>query len=96
MEPDELKKLVDEIRIVEKAMGTVKYELTSKQKKNREHSRSLFVIRDMKQGERFTSDNVRSIRPGFGMHPMYFENILGKSAKIDIEKGTPLSWELIN
>jgi pseudaminic acid synthase len=96
MEPDELKKLVDEIRIVEKAMGDVKYELTSKQKKNREHSRSLFVIRDMKQGECFTVDNVRSIRPGFGMHPMYFENILGKRAKIDIEKGSPLSWELIN
>lgn len=95
MEPSEFKKMVDEIRIVEKAMGKVTYRLTPKQLKSREFSRSLFVVSDVYKGELFTKNNVRSIRPGFGMHTMYYESILGKKAKIDIVKGTPLSWDLI-
>ena len=87
--------MVDEIRIVEKAMGKVTYRLTPKQLKSREFSRSLFVVSDVYKGELFTKNNVRSIRPGFGMHTMYYESILGKKAKIDIVKGTPLSWDLI-
>lgn len=96
MEPDEFQKMVEEIRIVEKAMGRVTYHLTPKQIKSREHSRSLFVVLDIKQGEVFTEKNVRSIRPGFGMHTMYYEEILGKRAKIDIKRGTPLTWELVD
>lgn len=95
MEPAEFKQMVDEIRIVEKALGKVTYELTDNQKKSREDGRSLFVVKDVKAGEIFTEDNVRSIRPSFGMHTMYYEEILGKTAKHDIAKGTPLAWEHI-
>lgn len=95
MEPEEFKEMVDNIRITEKALGTVTYELTYKQEKSREHSRSLFVIQDMKKGDVITTDNVRSIRPGFGMHTKYYEEILGKSVNRDIEKGTPMSFDYI-
>ncbi|MCI8814674.1 MAG: pseudaminic acid synthase [Lachnospiraceae bacterium] len=96
MEPDEFRKMVDEIRIVEKSLGKVTYDLTPKQRKSREHSRSLFVVSDMKQGELFTENNLKSIRPAFGMHTMYYEEVLGKKAKTDIRRGTPLAWELVD
>lgn len=95
MEPEEFKMMVDSIRNVEKALGTVTYDLTYKQKKSREHSRSLFVVEDIKKGELITEKNVRSIRPNFGMHTRYYEKVLGKTAKEDLAKGTPLQWELI-
>lgn len=93
MEPLEFKKMVEEIRIVEKALGKVTYALTDKQQKSREDGRSLFVVKDIKAGEQFTRENVRSIRPAFGMHTMYYEEILGKAARTDIHKGTPLAWK---
>lgn len=96
MEPSEFKKMVDDIRIIEKAMGKVDYRLTEKQVKSREHSRSLFIVSDMRQGEVFTEYNVRSIRPGFGMHTKEYDLILGKRAKKDIKRGTPLSWDLVD
>lgn len=95
MEPEEFKKMVDSIRKVEKALGIVDYELTEKKKKSREFSRSLFVVEDMKAGEIITQENVKSIRPGFGMHPKYYKSILGKRIKKDIKRGTPLTFELI-
>ncbi|MBP3889374.1 MAG: pseudaminic acid synthase [Cellulosilyticum sp.] len=95
MEPHEFKKMVEEIRIVEKALGKVTYELTDKQKKSREHSRSLFIVKDVKAGEVLTADNVRSIRPGYGLHTMYYEEILGREVRMDLKKGTPLSWDVI-
>ena len=96
MEPDEFAKMVDEIRIVEKALGKVTYELTEKQKKSREDGRSLFITKDIEKGEMFTSDNVRSVRPAFGMHTMYYDEILGKKAKTDLKMGTPLDWKYID
>ena len=93
MEPDEFKKMVDEIRIVEKALGRVTYKLTDKQEKSREEGRSLFVVKDIKAGEIFTEENIRSIRPAFGLAPMYYEDVLGKKAHTDIERGTPLDWK---
>ena len=96
MEPGEFKQMVDEIRIVEKALGKVTYKLTDKQEKSREEGRSLFVVKDMKSGEVFTEENMRSIRPAFGMAPMYYEEILGKKARIDIERGTPLDWKHVD
>ncbi|MEY7998796.1 pseudaminic acid synthase [Clostridium sp. Mt-5] len=95
MEPKEFCQMVKDIRDMEKALGSVSYELTEKQIKSREHSRSLFVVRDMKAGEMFTEDNVRSIRPSFGIEPKYIYDVLGRKARCDIEKGTPLKWELI-
>lgn len=96
MEPHEFKQMCQDIRIVEKALGSSTYSLTPEQKKERSESRSLFVVKDMKKGELFTPENCRSIRPGIGLHTKYYEEILGKRATTDIQKGTPLSWELVN
>ncbi|RXI45895.1 pseudaminic acid synthase [Clostridium tetani] len=95
MEPHEFKQMVDDIRIVEKALGKVTYDLTEKQRNSRQHSRSLFVVKDIKEGEMFTEDNVKSIRPGFGLKTKYINNILGKKAKKSIAKGTPVDWNMI-
>lgn len=96
MEPEEFKRLVDEVRILEKAMGTSEYVLTDTQKLEHGGSRSLFAVKDIKAGEILTPDNVRSIRPGCGLPTWHYEDILGKKATRDMKKGTPLSWELID
>ncbi len=95
MEPDEFKQMVDAIRNTEKALGKVTYELSSHTKKSRELSRSLFVVEDIEKGEVLTLRNIRSIRPGFGLHPKYLNKILGKRAKKDISKGTPLGLNMV-
>ncbi len=95
MEPTEFKQMVDSIRMVEKALGKVSYELSPKVQKSREFSRSLFVVQDMEQGQIFSRDNIRSIRPGFGLHPQYLPTILGKRAATAIAKGTPLAWTMV-
>ena len=95
MEPHEFKQMVDSIRNVEKALGHVNYELSDKMKVNREFSRSLFVVEDIKMGEIITEENVRSIRPGFGLHPKYLNKILGKKIKQDLKKGTPFKLDFI-
>jgi pseudaminic acid synthase len=88
--------MVDAVRNVEKALGKVSYQLTERMRRNREFARSLFVVRDTKAGEIFTEENVRSIRPGYGLHPRHLKEVLGKKARRDIERGTPLSWDLID
>lgn len=95
MEPEEFKEMVDNIRIIEKAIGNITYDLTQKQINSKEHSRSLFVVKDIKEGELFTKDNIRSIRPGFGLETKYINYIIGKKAKKNILKGTPMQWDLI-
>ncbi|MGY4687982.1 pseudaminic acid synthase [Petrotoga sp. DB-2] len=95
LEPDEFKQMVVAVRNAEKAIGRVNYELSDKQKKSKEHSRSIFVVEDIKVGEEFTEKNIKSIRPGFGLHPKYYSYILGKKAKRDIKKGEPLEWNQI-
>lgn len=94
MEPAEFKQMAQDIRSVEKALGIVSYDLTEKQKASKVFRRSLFVVKDIKAGEKFTEENVRSIRPGYGVHPRYFNQILGKKALKDIKQGTPYSWEI--
>lgn len=96
MEPQEFAQMVQDIRNVEKAMGKVTYDLTERQKRSRERARSLYVVKDVKQGEAFTPENVRSIRPGYGLHTKYYEDILGKHATMDLKKGTALAWKHIN
>lgn len=96
MEPQEFKQMVENIRIIEKALGKVTYELTSKQAKSREHSRSLFIAEDMKAGEMFTPQNLRSVRPYHGLHTMYYEELLGKKIVKDAKKGTPMSWDFVD
>ena len=95
MEPQEFKQMVDSIRNVEKALGIVSYELSDKMKSNREFSRSLFVVEDMKIGDIITEENVRSIRPGFGLHPKYLNEILGKKVNRNLKKGTPFELKFV-
>lgn len=95
MEPKEFKQMVEEIRSTEKSLGKVNYQLTPKAKKSREHSRSLFVVEDVKKGEKFTSKNVRSIRPGFGLHPKYLTEVIGRKSAKNIDRGTPLDLKML-
>ena len=95
MEPDEFRQMVKDIRNVEKAIGKVCYDLTPKQKESRVYRRSIFVVKDLNAGEKFTEENAKSIRPDSGLHTRYLNHILGKKAKKFIPKGTPLSWDLI-
>ena len=95
MEPEEFARLVKNIRTLEKALGDSDYHLTPVQEVEHECSRSLFAVKDIAPGEPLTADNVRSIRPGNGLHTMYYEQILGRPAAKAIRRGTPLSWELI-
>jgi pseudaminic acid synthase len=96
LEPQEFKAMVEAIRTAEKALGEVNYEATEQEAKNRIFRRSLFVVKDMKAGEIFTEENVRSIRPGYGLAPKHLKEVLGRRAAQDIQKGTPLSRELIS
>ncbi len=96
MEPKEFADMVRDIRIIEESLGSEIYKLTDKQKEEHKGSRSLFAVADIKAGEIITEENVRSIRPGIGMHTMHYEEILGRKAARDIEKGTPISKELID
>jgi pseudaminic acid synthase len=96
LEPQEFKTMVTAIREVEKAIGGVNYGLTETMRKSRKSARSLFAVRDIKTGEILTEENVRSIRPGYGMHPKYLPSLLGKKARKEIKKGTPLSWDMVS
>lgn len=95
LEPPEFKMMVDAIRTTEKALGKINYAVTDHEKASRVIRRSLFAVEDINGGEIFTEKNIRSIRPGYGLPPKYIKNILGKKAKMKIDKGTPLNWDLI-
>jgi sialic acid synthase SpsE len=95
LQPEELKDLVKNIRTIEKALGKISYGLTKEERKSLIFRRSLFAVKDIKKGEVFTLDNVKSIRPSYGLAPKFLKLILGRKAKKDIKKGTPLRWELI-
>jgi pseudaminic acid synthase len=87
--------MVKAVREAEQAIGKVDYNLTDKQASGKDFCRSLYVVEDMKEGEIITSKNVRSIRPGFGLHPKYYIEILGKKVNQAIERGTGLKLEQI-
>ena len=93
MNPDEFKELVNSIRLTEKALGRVCYDVNEK---NRALARSIFAIKDIKKGEKLTEKNIKIIRPGFGLHPKYYNDIIGKSAKRNIKYGTPITAVLFN
>lgn len=96
LEPQELKELVTNVRIAEKALGKVYYGLTKDEQKSKNFRRSLFVVKDINKGEVFTDKNMNSIRPGFGVAPKYLKDILGRKSKRCIKKGTPLNWNLVS
>lgn len=95
MNEREFSQMVKDVRMAEMALGSVSYELTDKQKSGREFCRSLYVSEDMKSGDVITERNVRSVRPGFGLHPKYLKNILGKKVNRDLEKGTRFAMDFV-
>ena len=96
LEPEEFRAMVEGVRTAEKALGSVHFGVSELESRSRVFRRSLFVVRDLKKGELFTSENVRSIRPGDGLHTRHLTEVLGKTAALDIVQGTPLSWDLVN
>ncbi len=96
LDKNEFALMVKSVREAEKALGTVSYELDQQAIENRKLSRSLFVVKDIHPGEKFTTDNIRSIRPGYGISPKYYYEILGKKANKSLKRGTPLRWEDID
>ena len=95
MEPEEFARMVEDIKNIKKSLGKVSYKLTEKQKNSRERGRSLYVSKDISQGERFDADNIKSVRPGYGLHPKYYDEIIGKRSLKDLKMGDALRWEYI-
>jgi pseudaminic acid synthase len=81
LEPHQFKEMIDSVREIEKALGKVSYNLSPKIEKSRVFTRSLYIAKDIQKGEKFTEENIRSVRPGYGMHPKYLKDILGTTAK---------------
>ena len=95
LEPEEMKQLVKECNVVKSALGKVTYGMTQKEERSRQFRRSLYVVKEVKAGDVFTKENIRSIRPGKGLSPKYYDDVLGKKANVDIAVGTPLTDVLI-
>ena len=95
MNPEEFKQMAADIRQAEKALGHVRYGVAKQEEPNLSFRRSIFCVSNIKKGERITKENIRIIRPGYGLAPRFYSEILGQTALQDIQKGTPLSWEMI-
>ena len=95
LEPAEFAQLVRECRTAYEALGEISYAVQEQEKKSLIFRRSLYVVQDMKKGERFTTENLRSIRPGLGISPKYYDIILNKVASCDAKRGTPMTWGLL-
>jgi N-acetylneuraminate synthase len=96
LEPQEFKAMVDAVRTTEKALGEVHFGVSDKEASSRIFRRSLFVVQNVKRGDLLTAENVRSIRPGHGLHTRHLPEVVGRHAACDIERGTPLSWDLVD
>jgi pseudaminic acid synthase len=95
LDPAEFKQMTELVRVAEQALGTTTFELPKSAVANRSFARSLFAVENVRAGESFTAANVRSIRPGNGLPPRNLGEVLGRVARRDISRGTPLSWDLI-
>jgi pseudaminic acid synthase len=95
LEPQEFKAMVQSVRITEKALGRIEYGLSVAEKQSRAFRRSLFVVQNIRAGDPFTEENVRSIRPGYGLPTRHLKEVLGRAAAHDIERGTPLAWNMV-
>ncbi len=94
LEPQEFKELASNIRMVEKATGKIHYGPTKGEREGKVFRRSLFAVRDIRKGEILSEENVRSVRPGFGLPPKYLRDVLGKRSRKSIRRGTPLRWDM--
>ena len=95
LEPKEFKAMVDAIRVAERALGRVHYGVSTAEEKSRALRRSLFIVKDIRAGECFSQENLRSIRPGYGLHTRYLPNVIGQVASRDLPRGTPLAWDMV-
>ena len=95
LEPAEFKAMVKAVRVAEQSLGEIHFGATESERSSRVFRRSLFVVEALRQGEIFSGENVRSIRPGHGLHTRHLPQIVGQRASRDIERGTPLSWDLV-
>ncbi|MBL7892776.1 MAG: pseudaminic acid synthase [Bacteroidia bacterium] len=95
LEPHELKQLVEESKRAWLSIGNVSYEITEEEKKSISFKRSIYISANIKKGEVINHNNIRIIRPGFGIAPKFYEQVLDKTAKADLKAGTPLTWDLI-
>jgi pseudaminic acid synthase len=95
MEPAEMKTLVVESERAFQALGSINYGVLEAEKKSLDYKRSVYVIKDIKEGEIFTKENLRVIRPGYGLLPKFYETVLGRTAKANLKTGTPLTWEIL-
>lgn len=95
LEPQEMAQLVRECRTAWEALGEVSYGVTEQEKKSLQFRRSLYIVEDMKAGDTITEKNMRSIRPGLGLVPRYYDVVMGKKVRKDIKAGTPVSWDMI-
>jgi N-acetylneuraminate synthase len=95
LEPHEFKAMVDSVRVTEKASGDVRYGASDHEQESLAFRRSLFAVEDIPAGSTFTEQNVRSVRPGHGLHPRHLPDLPGKKAARDIKRGTPLTWDMI-
>ncbi|NHI01614.1 pseudaminic acid synthase [Oceanimonas sp. MB9] len=97
LEPDELKQMVNSIRNIEQALGKVSYSISDRIRENRiRFGRSLYFVRDIEKGQIISKEDVRSIRPGYGLPPKYMNDIVGKKATKNIERGTAVKWSFVN
>lgn len=96
MEPAEFKDMVKNIRLAEKAIGGIDYYVSPGEEVSKKHRKSVFVVVNIKKGEKFTENNIRVIRPGQGLLPKYYDDILGRYALKNIDRGTPLSWNIVS
>ena len=95
MEPEEMAQLVRECETVAQALGSISYEVQAQERKSLQFRRSLYIVEDMKKGDVITEKNMRSIRPGLGLSPKYYDIVLGKRMNRDVKRGTGLAWDMI-
>jgi N-acetylneuraminate synthase len=95
LEPMELKELVDNVHVAHSARGNVRFAAFDSELPQIQLRRSLYVVADIGEGELFTSQNLRSIRPGYGLPPAKYDDVVGRRAKENVARGTPLSWDFV-
>lgn len=95
IEPEELKELCEQVKNAWSSLGVASYERKQTEEDNVKFRRSIYVVEDIHEGEAFNKNNLRRIRPGFGLSPKHYEDVLGKKARVSLKRGTALSWEMI-
>ena len=95
MEPEEMRLLASETRSAWEALGQINYGLSEKEQSSRVFRRSIYASKDIKAGDILTTGNIRIVRPGFGLPPKYYDDLLNKQVAVDLKRGTPLAWDLI-